>query len=654
MHAQRSSTVHGPPSAQIPVFRDLRTQDKLFVEVRLEDGKNHLFLVDTGSSVSVVSRQIANALDLNVELRPGRLVGLSGSAPWQASTLDTLLLGPYSMRDVEVAVDVPGVPKRIGLVPLAGILGNNVWSQFQLAIDYPANVMELSRGEMDVPETAEPMFFNGQHPLVRATLLSTQREAIVRQPAILEVDTGARGLMIIGQSLSGLSDVATEGEELIIGIGSAHDASTNSNLQPTRRVIISETHVGGVAITRPISATWMSYTADRPSNTQPGMPGLLGYEVFRDHRLVLDFIGRRFALAKPGPASDAEDVHAWYLRYLERQRDADARVEAVRVHLWLGQLEEGRRLLARLVSKSDPHPGAVVLQARIHRKDGERGLARELLETLTVRELSEQGEIVAWVNTLWLDGDTEQAVEIAQTATILAPDEVSSWVAFADALRAAGQRTDARKAIAHANRLNENPDGHLLRRSWLAVEEGDTNAALTHLRRLLELQPGGGVAQWLYSMQGVDARHKELIRQDLTRAQQRLHEGQGPLDFMAAAWRHLGDQQRAEDLMEMGLKRDCARAPTSANRDNCEAWYHALIGRDLDDARARIERAIAADPKKSEFLDTLAIVLEAQGDLPAARAAAYQAAAHAPADVYLILQAARLDTEARKADIRLP
>jgi tetratricopeptide (TPR) repeat protein len=647
LHAGRSRTVTGPGSAEIPAFRDRRTQDKLFVEVGLSDGQPHLFLVDTGSSVTVISRKVANDLGLTTKLRPGRLVGLSGSVPWQASVLGTIRLGPYTLRDIDVAVDVPGVPSHVGLVPLAGILGNNVLAEFQVAIDYPAQTIALARGDMEIPESAEPMFFNGQHPLVRGTLLASRGETVVRQPVLLEVDTGARGLMITGRSQSGLAAVATEGEEPIVGIGAHHRMPTSGLLRRTRRVAVHETRIGGATITQPILATWLDFSGGDSSVHHAGMPGLLGYEVFKNHRLVLDFIGRRIAIADPGPAVEVADIHKWYLKRLQRNRDPASRVESVRVHFWLGQEPEARSLLARLVAKSNPLPGAVVLQARLDRRDGDHDGARERLRGLTVRDLSVHGELVAWVNSLWLAGDVAGAVEHAQTATVLEPDAVSSWVAYADALRAAGRMPEARKAIAEANRVDENPDGHLLRRGWLAVEEGDNHGALTHLRRLIELEPNGGVAQWIYAMLGANPRQTELIRQDLMRAQKRLHDGEGPLDFMAAAWRQLGDQSRAEDLMAQGRARDCEQAPSTVNRDNCEAWYLALIGRDLPDARARIDRAVAADPDKAEFLDTLAIVLEAQGEFTAARDAAFRAAAHSPSDVYLILQAARLDAKAR-------
>jgi cytochrome c-type biogenesis protein CcmH/NrfG len=111
---------------------------------------------------------------------------------------------------------------------------------------------------------------------------------------------------------------------------------------------------------------------------------------------------------------------------------------------------------------------------------------------------------------------------------------------------------------------------------------------------------------------------------------------------MAAAWRIVGDPKQANSLKAAGLKRDCTRASTENSKDNCKAWYSALVHQELDDARIRIDRAVRAEPTKAEFLDTLAMVLEAQGHIGAAKDAAIKAARLAPDDIYLLLQAARL------------
>jgi Flp pilus assembly protein TadD len=76
------------------------------------------------------------------------------------------------------------------------------------------------------------------------------------------------------------------------------------------------------------------------------------------------------------------------------------------------------------------------------------------------------------------------------------------------------------------------------------------------------------------------------------------------------------------------------------------AWYAGLVGTDLDDAWAAIQRAVETEPTRSDFLDTLAVVAEARGDLTTARDAARRAARLSPEDVYLLWQVRRLDAVA--------
>jgi tetratricopeptide (TPR) repeat protein len=220
-------------------------------------------------------------------------------------------------------------------------------------------------------------------------------------------------------------------------------------------------------------------------------------------------------------------------------------------------------------------------------------------------------------------------------------------VAQADALRAAGDAAGARAALRRANDLTANPDGHLIRRAWVASEDGDIYGAITHARRLLELHPAGGVAAWMYARQVVGTDAEPLFRRDAERALARLHPGDGPLDFLAASYHLLSEEDRADALMQAGRGRDCVQARDVASRSNCEAWYRALAGRELDAARTAIDAALVDHPNRTEFLDTKAVVLEAQGDLEAARDAAWHAAALAPDDVYLLWQAARLDAATR-------
>jgi Flp pilus assembly protein TadD len=286
-----------------------------------------------------------------------------------------------------------------------------------------------------------------------------------------------------------------------------------------------------------------------------------------------------------------------------------------------------------------------IMLARLQRHMGQDEAALELLLKLAVADLVDQDEIIAVVNSLCLRDKLTEALDLARRATVDRPRHPSAWVALSDVLRRTGDPAGARSALQRANQLNENPDGHLLRRAWIAQEEGDIYGLVTHSRRLMELYPNGGVAPWFYASQVKGTPQAELWKMDATRAVGRLHPGDGALDFYGAGWHHVGEPATAHRLIDTGRARDCKRAREETSRANCEAWYSALRRDALNEARKQVEGALAVHPSRSEYLDTLAMVAEAQGDLASAQSAALKAARLSPDDIYLLWQAERL-TEA--------
>ena len=144
--------VRGPAKSDLNLYRNPAAQNKIFVEARLPDGSPRLFLVDTGSGLTVISHAVALELNLPVSPGPGQLLGVGGASRWMGSLLPSLQIGGFTVSDVPVAVGVSGIPTHVGVVPLAGIIGSDVLGQFQVVIDYPANRMQLARpGSLPTP-----------------------------------------------------------------------------------------------------------------------------------------------------------------------------------------------------------------------------------------------------------------------------------------------------------------------------------------------------------------------------------------------------------------------------------------------------------------------------------------------------------------------
>lgn len=632
-HRASLDGITGPDRAVFPLYNNPVSGDKLFVEARLGAGKRVLFLVDTGSAISVISQPIATDLGLTVEPQPGALVGVAGRTAWSAAVLPELKLGPYTIRNHPVAVGVAGVPSTIGLVPLAGIIGNDILDRFRVTIDFPANRMVLERSPNDaMPATATVLFYNGQQPKIKTTLTARNESGVtVEQPVLLQVDTATRGLVLQGGSHSGLETVSSTQEQLIQGVGSGVPQRRS-----TRRVPVVRLTAGGAVIDDPIEATWLNYDVFGRQHA-PEMYGLLGYAGLRRFRATIDYTSKQFALTPSDETNPKVDVHHWFIT-----RGDPSPIDRVKSMVVIGRAAEAERLLTRMARNPSKHPEATILFARMQRSTGDVANALTTLNGVPMHELAKTGEIVAFVNTLWLQGNRKRANDTAYLATVLEPKEPASWVATADLKLSEGNAPAAREAIAEALAVSGEPNTLGIRRAVVAWMDEDIDGALTHLRRLVRSAPDQGYPQWLYARLADTDDRLSLVESDIDKAEQRSDPRRMPYDFAAGAWKQLGDSDRAERLWAIGMARDCDRAASEASRSNCAAWYQGLIGRDLEGAEAMVRTALEAEPSKSEYLDTLAMILEAQGRLPEARDISWRAALQQPSDPYLITQAIRL------------
>ena len=70
--------------ASLDLIRAYPDADKIFVQARLPDGTDAVFLVDTGAGISTVSADVAERLNLKVT-DGGYVEGVAGRAAWRKS-----------------------------------------------------------------------------------------------------------------------------------------------------------------------------------------------------------------------------------------------------------------------------------------------------------------------------------------------------------------------------------------------------------------------------------------------------------------------------------------------------------------------------------------------------------------------------------------
>lgn len=648
--AATQAQADGLDHVQVDLIRPYPGATKIYVQATLPDGEPGLFLVDTGAGITALTTSTAERLGIEGEDRGGRVQGLSGEAVWLQAELPSLDIGGLVVQDIDIAVGIPGMPERTGAMPVDGIIGNNVWGNYILAVDYPADTLELGLpGTIEVPRHAQPMDFDGNHIRVEVDLVAGEPDSrhTVDQVLVLEVDTGARMLLLSGPISGALADVATEGEEPIFGLGASDRVPVSAFYRRTRRVPVQAATLGGVTVKDVPAATWLNY--DGGARVGPRqMTGLAGHELLSEHRVVFDYPGGRFALGDSTGAPREMDGHAIFLAQDIEKYGEEAPERGLiraRYRLYLDQDEAAEAELLAYIQASELDPAAQVLLARIRRFEGDHVGYEEALAPLNPEDLFDEGELNGRINGLILAGRTDEAWELAQAVLEARPDEAGARVAIADAHMARGELTQARAALAEGARLAGNPDAYLKRRARVALREGDRIAAMAYLRQQLSYYPSDGEALWFYATLVTEAElatFQPTFRMDLERAMGRLHPEGRPVDFLAAAWGLLGESEQAETLLLGRVESDCMALKAEASQQNCQAWYMAMAGQGSDEALALVQQALETEGPRADFLDTLAVVHLVRGEYAQAAEASQAAAVLAPERFYHLWQAERM------------
>lgn len=627
-------------STEVDLLRVGEGGPRIYVQARLPDGSLALFLVDTGADISVLSTATAQRIGLEVEVGENTVGGLGGEARTGRATLpwiDLGLQGQTRVEEVELAVGVPGFQSSAGAMPLDGLLGNNVWSRFVLELDYPADKMVLHRPDSVKLKRRHTttMHFDGGHVYAPLEVRTEQDPDTIHQITV-HVDTGAGGLMFCGMGL-GFTDDATKGLEMVLGLGASADLPMYRNLQMTRRIPLREVRLADQRV-QIGSARWLNF--DGSGSCMTGLVGLAGHELLANHRVTFDYGNGLLEMRKSRRRGRQLNGHRILLdQEVERNgQDPERAVFRARLHVWLGEVDEA---VAALRSAADIDDEARVLLGVALREQGQLEESSQVLAQLRPGVLAEEGEIVATVNGLLLTEQPERALELAQTATEQAPEAPDAWIALSDALVDAARLQEAEEALRKGIDAGKNPDAFLLRRARVALISGDAHAAMAHARKQLQLYPMDGEALWFYALQAREEPMRATFLRDLERAMARLHPATQPLDFLVGAHALVGDTTRAGQLMEQGIERDCQRT-RGASQDNCYAWYWALAGTRGEDALERIERALAHE-ERADYLDTLAMVRLARGEIAQAHQAAVAAARRSPDNMYMLWQADRLE-----------
>lgn len=130
----------GPEHVVLPYQRAGRS---VVVEALINGRRPGRLLLDTGASLTVISRRLAREVDLSLDPGAARVTLQTANGPIQAllATLDAVRVGAAEVNHVLVAVhDVPGLGSEID-----GLLGMTFLRHFRLTIDPERRELTLGR-----------------------------------------------------------------------------------------------------------------------------------------------------------------------------------------------------------------------------------------------------------------------------------------------------------------------------------------------------------------------------------------------------------------------------------------------------------------------------------------------------------------------------
>lgn len=246
------------PSATLPF--ELRSDFLVVVNGQVGGLANLKFIIDTGSSYTVIDEKVAERLRL--PRRPGKITNFDRDIPVEWADIPELHAGP--IRASVVSVMIVRLAEYSELAKdVDGIIGLDVLSKGRkLIIDYERRVLRFDSGENEVGERPGSRYF--AVPVIVQGLKMH-----------LFVDTGFRDLLLYKDRLSkGLPRMSVVGETLTVTIG---------------RLQATEVNLPGVNIAG-LEKVATAFLIDGPKEGDPfGVDGYLGPSSLHAKRIELDF-----------------------------------------------------------------------------------------------------------------------------------------------------------------------------------------------------------------------------------------------------------------------------------------------------------------------------------------------------------------------------
>lgn len=196
--------ISGPRTAEIPFW--LGSDRRPYIKARV-NGREAIFVIDTGSGFTVVSEEAAKRLGVPRIARGGSSQGVGGSGkfPIVYGLIRSLEVGPLKITSVPCFIRrFHGPHDRPDHEKADGFIGLSILSNFLTELDYKNRAMRLDRGPGDGPPAFEPS------QSVSIVPFRTTQNGLISIETRLDGDRRINAILDSGASSSVISSAAVE------------------------------------------------------------------------------------------------------------------------------------------------------------------------------------------------------------------------------------------------------------------------------------------------------------------------------------------------------------------------------------------------------------------------------------------------------------
>ncbi len=268
-----------PPSAAAPA----RVLNGLLVVEAEVDGRRGNFLLDTGAPALVLNKREFAPPGSETTLAAAGSTGVNGKmAGMSYHVVQKFDWQGISFQQKEVpTLDLNSLERKLGNLPLLGLIGYNVLSQYAVTLDYRAGQVRLRQPDPTAAAAPAlmrvPFTLSGHLPLVALT--------VGGQTFQVGVDCGAQANLLDQQYQAELArELRKTSTAQLSGADAASRAVTTARLPAVR--------LAGPLVFRKQATVFADMAHLNQNPNRAPLQGLVGYPLLSQYRTTIDYVNK--------------------------------------------------------------------------------------------------------------------------------------------------------------------------------------------------------------------------------------------------------------------------------------------------------------------------------------------------------------------------